>query len=165
MIVSVTNIVNWFLYKQIYKSNNSLDFLSTPTYSKNEKSLPCLTIVSCTDCVVAYLDVCVDSGPPDGVLVPQQHEGARHHGDVLQHLLLHLGQRGHVREVALVLARHPLGGLQVRDLPPDQVGEHAHRLVRLVVLLEDGLVRVGDAVCDQHDGLVSLGSNLNKMFI
>ena len=164
MIVSVTNIVNWFLYKQIYKSNNSLDFLSTPTYSKTEKSLP-LTVVSCTDWVVAYLDVSVDSGPPDGVLVPQQHEGARHHRDVLQHLLLHLGQRGHVREVALVLARHPLGGLQVRDLPPDQVGEHAHRLVRLVVLLEDGLVRVGDAVCDQHDGLVSLGSNLNKMFI
>ncbi len=39
-------------------------------------------------------------------------------------------------EVSLVVAGHPLGRLQVRDLPPDQVGEHSHWLVRLIVLLQ-----------------------------
>ena len=34
------------------------------------------------------------------------------------------------------------------------------RFVRLVVLLEDRLVGVGNSVCHEHDGLVSLGSNL-----
>jgi hypothetical protein len=54
------------------------------------------------------------------------------------YLLLNLGEGGDVREVALVVACHPLGRLQVRDLPPYQVGEHPHRLVRLVVLLHQG---------------------------
>ena len=50
-------------------------------------------------------------------------------------LLLDLCEGGDVGEVSLVGAGHPLGRLQVRDLPPNQVGEHPHRLVRLVVLL------------------------------
>ena len=60
-----------------------------------------------------------------------------HHRDVLQDLLLHLGQRGDVGEVSLVLAGHPLGSLQVGDLSPDEVGEDPDRLVRLVVLLRE----------------------------
>ena len=99
-----------------------------------------------------HLDVGVDSGPPDGVRLPEEDEGPGHHGDVLEHLLLHLGQRGHVREVALdhyhhhhhhhhhhyhlVLARHPARRVQVGDLAADEVGEDPHWLVGLVVLLD-----------------------------
>ena len=61
-----------------------------------------------------------------------------HHRDVLEHLLLDLRQRGDVGEVSLVLAGHPLGGLQVGDLSPDEVSEDPDRFVRLVVLLQRG---------------------------
>ena len=40
-------------------------------------------------------------------------------------------------EVAFVVAGHPAGCLDVGDLAADQVGEHPHGVVRLVVLLEN----------------------------
>ena len=52
------------------------------------------------DCFLfPHLYVCVDAGPLDGVLVPVHDHGPRHHRHVLQHLLLHLSQGRHVREV------------------------------------------------------------------
>ena len=110
--------------------------------------------------VYTNLDVSVDSSPPDRMLLSEEDQGTSHDWDVLQHLLLHLGQGGDVGEVPLVLARHPLGSLQIRDLSSNQVGEDTDRDKGLVVLLEDGLVGVGDTVGDQHDGLVGLGSLL-----
>ena len=68
----------------------------------------------------------------------EENQWPGHDWDVLQHLLLHLGQGRHVGEVSLVLTGHPLGGLQVGDLSPDEVGEDPDRLVRLVVLLGRG---------------------------
>ena len=102
---------------------------------------------------LTHLHVGVDARPLYGVLVPVHDHGPRHHRDVLQDLLLHLGQRGHVREVALdhyhhhhhhhhyhhphlVLARHPARRVQVGDLTADEVGEDPHGLVGLVVLLD-----------------------------
>ena len=54
-----------------------------------------------------HLNVGIDAGPPDGVGLPEEDEGPGHHRDVLEDLLLDLGQRGHVGEVAFILARHP----------------------------------------------------------
>ena len=94
------------------------------------------------------------------MLLSEEDQGTSHDWDVLQHLLLHLGQGGDVGEVPLVLARHPLGSLQIRDLSSNQVGEDTDRDEGLIVLLEDGLVGVGHAVGHQHDGLVSFSPDL-----
>ena len=47
-----------------------------------------------------YLDISIDSSPPDGMGLPQQYERPGHHRDVLQNLLLDLGQRGHVGKIS-----------------------------------------------------------------
>ena len=60
-----------------------------------------------------HLNVSIDACPPDGVRLPEEDEGPSHHWDVLEDLLLDLSQRGHVGEVALVLARHPPRRVQV----------------------------------------------------
>ena len=112
--------------------------------------------------VTAYLNIGVHSGPLDRVSLSEENQRPGHHWDVLQHLLLDLRQGGDVGEVALVLTGHPLGRLQVGDFSADEVGEHSDRFVRLVVLLEDGLVGVGNSVSDQHDGLVGLCSDLKS---
>ena len=39
-----------------------------------------------------------------------------------------------------IVARHPVGGLEVRDLPANEIREHTHRAVRQVVKAEDLLV-------------------------
>ena len=88
--------------------------------------------------VTSYLNIGVHSGPLDRVSLSEENQRPGHHWDVLQHLLLDLRQGGDVGEVALVLAGHPLGGLQVGDLSPDEVGEDPDRLVRVVVLLRRG---------------------------
>jgi hypothetical protein len=46
-----------------------------------------------------HLNVCVNSCPLDGVFVPVHDHGPGHHRDVLQDLLLHFRQRGHVSEI------------------------------------------------------------------
>ena len=109
---------------------------------------------------VTHLNVGIDAGPPDGVGLPEEDEGSGHHWDVLEDLLLDLGQRGHVGKVALILARHPPRRIKVWDLAADEVSEHTNRFVGLVVLLEDGLVGVRNSVGHQHDGLVRLCPDL-----
>ena len=55
--------------------------------------------------------------------------------NLLTYLFLDLCKCGHVGKVSLVGAGNLLGGLQVRDLPPDEVGEHAGAPPRQVELL------------------------------
>ena len=106
--------------------------------------------------LATHLNVRIHAGPPDGVRFTKENEGPGHHRDVLEDLLLDLGQSGHVSEVALILARHPPCRIKVRDLTADEVSEHTNWFVGLVVFLEDGLVGVGYSVSHQHDGLVGL---------